>query len=121
MEQWKSVYGWGRFYEVSDHGRVRSKRTGKLITQRPHWQKGYMQCDLVRNVDGVRTRKTIAVHRLVCRAFHGPSPQRGCEVDHLDRNRQNNRAGNLEWCTGAENIARRDARRRVEFLDPVPF
>ena len=44
------------------------------------------------------------IHHLVCELFHGPRPD-GCEVRHLDGNRDNNAANNLAWGTRAQNRA----------------
>lgn len=48
--------------------------------------------------------KTFKVHRLVCEAFHGPSPFRGAVVMHLDDDPANNRPENLKWATQKENL-----------------
>ena len=47
-------------------------------------------------------RRTFAVHRLVCAAFHGDPPP-DHEVRHLDGCRTNNVASNLRWGTRKEN------------------
>ena len=47
---------------------------------------------------------SIRVHQVVCTAFHGPRPQPGMVVDHIDTNRCNNRPENLMWVTKLENI-----------------
>ncbi len=44
------------------------------------------------------------VHVLICTIFHGPRPGSGYEVNHIDGDRSNNRADNLEWVTHAENM-----------------
>ncbi len=44
------------------------------------------------------------VHRIVATAFHGVAPTKEHVVDHIDTNRQNNRAENLRWLTKLENI-----------------
>ena len=44
------------------------------------------------------------VHRIVATAFHGPCPSAEYVVDHIDTNRQNNRADNLRWVTRLDNI-----------------
>lgn len=44
------------------------------------------------------------VHRIVATAFHGPCPSSEYVVDHIDTNRQNNRADNLRWVTRLDNI-----------------
>ena len=58
--------------------------------------------------------QTHLVHRLVCRAFHGPPPSdEHTDVRHLDGDKTNNRASNLAWGTRSENM--RDAvRHRTE-------
>jgi len=50
-------------------------------------------------------KKSVAVHTLICRAFHGPKPAPTHEVRHLDGDRCNNRPENLCWGTPAENEA----------------
>jgi hypothetical protein len=44
------------------------------------------------------------VHRLICEAFHGPSPFAGAVVIHLDEDALNNRPENLKWGTQKENL-----------------
>jgi hypothetical protein len=46
--------------------------------------------------------KTKSVHRLVCEAFHGEAA--GRQTNHLNGVKTDNRAVNLEWCTGSENV-----------------
>ena len=83
-------------HQVSSHGRVRNKKTGYIL--KPLLDKdGYFRVSLG-NVDNV------PIHRLVCMTFAGPPPAPGMHVNHIDANRQNNHALNLEWVTPAENV-----------------
>lgn len=47
------------------------------------------------------------VHRHVCRAFHGESPEDKPFVDHKNRIESDNRPENLRWATAKENNANR--------------
>jgi hypothetical protein len=48
-------------------------------------------------------RVGVAVHKLVCLAFHGPRPSESHEVRHLDGSRSNSCPENLAWGTRKEN------------------
>ena len=48
-------------------------------------------------------QKTISVHRLVAKAFL-PNPLQLPEVNHIDGDKTNNAASNLEWTTHQQNI-----------------
>ena len=47
-------------------------------------------------------KKTYLVHRLVAEAFL-PNPSNHKYVNHVNNNRSDNRANNLEWCTASWN------------------
>ncbi len=47
--------------------------------------------------------KRFTVHRLVAQAFI-PNPENKQHVNHIDNNGENNKVGNLEWCTHSENM-----------------
>ena len=49
-------------------------------------------------------RTSMKIHRLVATTFI-PNPQKLPEVNHIDCNRQNSRADNLEWVTHQDNIS----------------
>lgn len=50
------------------------------------------------------TQRHRSVHRLVCRAFHGPAPEGKPVVAHYDGDPLNNRADNLRWASYLDNF-----------------
>ena len=106
-EEWRDINDFDG-YEVSNFGNIRGKdrlkkgRHGLRLTNgQPMKQvfnkKGYPE---------VRFRKegthTKLVHRLVAKAFI-PNHDNKSQVNHIDGNKLNNRADNLEWVNNSEN------------------
>ena len=77
-------------YEVSDCGRIRRK--GRLLSGSLH-QDGYIFVTL--------HGKQMPLHRVIASTFCDGN--QGGEVNHIDGNKQNNFANNLEWVTRSEN------------------
>jgi len=78
-------------YLIYEDGRVFSKKRNKFLKASPD-NCGYLRFNLYK--DG--KRKTFMIHRLI--ALHYiPNPHNYEEVDHIDRNRQNNSIDNLRW------------------------
>ena len=96
MEIWKDVPDF-KGYKVSNLGRVKSlnyKGTGKeRILNQTMNKSGYMHVPLCKG----GKPKCCRVHRLVAMAFV-PNPNHLPEVNHIDEDKTNNRADNLEWC-----------------------
>lgn len=106
METWKNIKGYEGLYQVSSEGRVKSLERkdclGRIVKERilktaPNAQ-GY---PIVVLCAGGK-QKMFKVHRLVCQAFHKNPENKPC-VNHIDENKTNNAASNLEWCTYEEN------------------
>lgn len=96
MEEWKRIRDYD--YEVSTEGRVKNMQTGKILKQYEN-HSGYLRVRLYKDKKG----KYFRVHRLVAEAFI-PNPNGFIEVDHLDKNRQNNHVDNLQWINHKEHI-----------------
>ncbi len=116
-ERWVPVKGLEDAYEVSSRGRVRSltrrsvRKDGKplSITGRvllaSVGDRGYPRVTLTRN--GVA--RWSHVHSLIAAAFLGPPPGAmgngdGYTVNHINGDKTDNRAENLEYTTSRENI-----------------
>ena len=115
-EVWRDVKGYEGLYQVSNMGRVKSlgrkDRFGRVIKERilepAVTHNGYLRVGL--HVDG--KRKMLRVHRLVCEAFH-ENPDNKSEVNHVNENKTDNRACNLEWSTRTENCNHGSRNERV--------
>lgn len=93
-EIWKPVVGFEKFYEVSNTGKVKSLRSGKLRKLIPNSKNGYLYVVLC----GTDFKNTFTVHRLVAMAFC--EKPNGCDfINHKDEDKHNNNAENLEWVT----------------------
>ena len=98
-EEWKDIEGWDGDYQISNLGRVKSfkkTKSGQILANQN--SRRYQEIEL--NDSG--KRKTFRVHRLVASAFID-NPSNKPEVNHIDGNKGNNKAENLEWVTAEEN------------------
>ena len=86
-------------YFVDEKGYIFSEQIGRMLKPRDNGR-GYMQVKL--KLKGARRWKHAYVHILVATAFI-PNPMGFPEVNHIDENKSNNRADNLEWTNHAEN------------------
>ena len=109
-EEWKDVVGFEELFQVSDLGRIFSKRSNRLLKQH-RAKSGYMQ--IATKIKGVG--KCFKVHREVAKAFL--EEPKGCsleysksncygvaDVNHIDGDKSNNHKSNLEWASRSENI-----------------
>jgi HNH endonuclease/NUMOD1 domain len=90
-------------YEVSNDGIVRNSK--KHLKQRPYGD--YLGVTL-RDENGEKC--DFLVHILVAESFLERKDEKCVIVDHLDGNKLNNKAENLEWITRSENTKRWRAR-----------
>lgn len=92
-ERWKTIDEHPN-YEVSNLGKVKNKRNGKLLTPFDDG-KGYLRV----KIDGLNLR----LHILVAKAFL-PNADNKPVVNHIHGNKHDNRASQLEWATYSENL-----------------
>ena len=102
MEEWRDVVGFEGIYQVSNFGRIRSVKTGKIKEQTVQDNDNRPYLGLWKN----NKQKICRPHKLVMEAFVGIRPQ-GMECCHNDGNPQNNHLTNLRWDTAKSNQADR--------------
>jgi len=90
MEQFTPITNYETF-AINKKGEVKDLRSGLLLPQHRS-PEGYRRCN-IRNPDGYNC---FFVHRLVAIQFI-PNDEGFNEVDHIDRNKDNNNVNNLRW------------------------
>lgn len=114
-EQWKDIDGYDGMYQVSDLGRVRSLKYGKVRVLRfGKNHKGYLQISLYKD----RKRKRFYVHRLVANAFIPNSDENKTQINHKNEIKSDNRVSNLEYCTASYNLSYNGLRYRRHHPQP---
>lgn len=94
-EEWKDIKGHDGLYQVSNTGKVKSLRSGKIL-------KAYsVECGHQR-INLGRRERGLWVHRLVLEAFVGSCPP-GMECCHNNGDPSDNRLDNLRWDTKKSN------------------
>jgi ribosomal protein S25 len=98
-EEWKPIKGF-EDYEVSSFGRVRSRKNGGCVNLKERiTHDGYVWFNLCMN----GKQHTKRLNRLVAEAFI-ENPECKATVNHIDGDKRNNRADNLEWATKEEQM-----------------
>lgn len=104
---WKDVAGYEGIYQASSNGLIRSldrkdnlgRRIKGKILKPAIGKNGYLHVILC--LDGMVS--THSVHRLIANAFLAFSDCK-LAVNHIDGNKNNNNAINLEWSTDKQNM-----------------
>lgn len=95
-EEFRQIEG----FWVSQYGRAKDVRTGSFSLS-PKRTKG-IEYAMISRGDGDGKSVAYTFHILVAMAFPdivGPCPGDGYTVDHIDRDKSNNKASNLRWAT----------------------
>ena len=102
-ETWKPIPGYEDRYEISNLGNVASlcyaRGSNRRILKQSINTWGYSQVTLSKD----KTKTNRVIHRLVAEAFI-ENPNNYKQINHIDENKGNNRADNLEWCDSKYNV-----------------
>lgn len=97
-ESWREIEGYGGRYQVSNYGRIWNVATQQMM--KPQLKKtGYYSVNLMKPNKKIVTER---VHRLVALYFCN-KPEECNVVNHIDSDKTNNHADNLEWTTVSGN------------------
>lgn len=108
QEIWKDIDSDG-LYKISNKGRVKSLKGYKAILLNPYFNKGgYLRVDIIEN--GKRSSKL--VHRLVAAAFLEAPEHIDYQLHHIDFNKKNSAAENLQWLSAADHAKKHFERRK---------
>jgi hypothetical protein len=92
-------------YAINKKGEVLDLRSKKLMKQYPNINAGdYLQVSLINETGYVAQR----IHRLVAQTFI-KNDNLLLEVDHINRNRQDNYVDNLRWVSKLEQMENKNA------------
>ena len=102
-------------YEIfTDFPHVIRKRANGHIVKEHIENNGYVRLTLSEKVNGRTVRHNYYKHRLVAKQFI-ENPDDLDYVDHINRNRLDNRIENLRWCSSSENNKNKSSTRGVEY------
>ena len=112
-EIWKDIKNYEEMYQISSYGRVRSlDRYVDINNGKKQFYKGHLltiyhnkRVDVYEiHLRKDNKRKCLKIHRLVAEAFvYNDDPINKTTVNHIDGDRSNNKADNLEWASYSEN------------------
>ncbi|CAL6006049.1 Conserved_hypothetical protein [Hexamita inflata] len=104
-------------YLISNFGQLINIKSEQQIGLGKNSSEGYFMATLSNEFG----RKSFDVHQLVALAFIGPCPT-GFEIDHISRDKLDNRATNLRYVSKSDNLKNRTIYKGhpAEYFDQLP-
>ena len=103
----KDIQGYEGLYAATEDGRIWSHKRQMFLSPAV-LKNGYKQVSLSKN--GIQ--KSRYVHRLIAETFI-PNPEDLPQVDHINRNKIDNRVENLRWITHSGNTRNTKRNKRI--------
>lgn len=117
-EVWKPIIGYEGSYEISNLGKAKSLKNGRVKILKPRLDdRGYPMAGLYNG-----EMKNHKIHTLVWDHF-GDKPRNGhkLQVDHIDGNKNNSRIDNLQLLTSRANSTKRSIQNGTKYPTGVYY
>jgi frataxin-like iron-binding protein CyaY len=100
MEEWKVLVNYPN-YSVSNLGNIKNNKKNKLLNPSIH-KSGYLMVQIFKDY----IRKSLRLHRIIAEAFLDDFDETKY-IDHIDRNKLNNKIDNLRAVTPSKSVLNR--------------
>lgn len=101
MEIWNDVKDYAGHYLVSNTGKIKNAKSGRILKPRID-RYGYVYYGFLKD----KIHKQMNIHRVVALSFLTNYTDKK-QVNHIDGNKLNNNLDNLEWVSYLENASHR--------------
>ena len=92
---------------------IRKKANGRIISEYVE-NNGYLRLTLLEVINGRNVKHKYLKHKLIALQFI-ENPNDLDYVDHINRNKLDNRIENLRWCSASENNKNRTSTQGIEY------